>query len=214
MAEPEPDGPSVADAIAEVDVRSESVAAEPQLAGSPSIAGGSERPLDSSPPIADGIARPLDPRVIPLNRLVGSIATGTISLGLLVGLVILLLTVPLAGWARGLLVLLWAVATLALAWFSYRWPEVEHRYVRYKVDQRGIEICNGVVWRSVINVPRSRVQHTDVSQGPLERRYGLGTLMIYTAGTDYAKVDLNGLDHATALHIRDHLLPGEAADAV
>ena len=63
-------------------------------------------------------------------------------------------------------------------------------------------------------MPRSRVQHTDVSQGPLERGYGLGTLVIYTAGTDHAKVDLHGLDHATALAIRDHLLPREGGDAV
>jgi membrane protein YdbS with pleckstrin-like domain len=58
------------------------------------------------------------------------------------------------------------------------------------------------------------VQHTDVSQGPLERTYGLGTLAIFTAGTDHAQVSLHGLDHGTALRIRDHLLPGESTDAV
>jgi hypothetical protein len=58
------------------------------------------------------------------------------------------------------------------------------------------------------------VQHTDVAQGPLERGHGLGTLAIYTAGTAYARVGLRGLDHATALRIRDHLLPGEGDDAV
>jgi membrane protein YdbS with pleckstrin-like domain len=58
------------------------------------------------------------------------------------------------------------------------------------------------------------VQHTDVSQGPLERRYGLGTRVIFTAGTDHARVDLKGLDHATALAIRDHLLPRGGDDAV
>ena len=64
------------------------------------------------------------------------------------------------------------------------------------------------------NVPRSRVQHTDVAQGPLERRYGLGTLVIYTAGTEHAKVALPGLAYADALRIRDQLLPREGADAV
>jgi membrane protein YdbS with pleckstrin-like domain len=82
------------------------------------------------------------------------------------------------------------------------------------VDASGILIRRGVFWRRVIHVPRSRVQHTDVSQGPLERGHGLGTLVIYTAGTDHARVDLHGLDHAAALAIRDHLLPGEGEDAV
>ena len=63
-------------------------------------------------------------------------------------------------------------------------------------------------------MPRSRVQHIDVSQGPIERRYGLGTLVIYTAGTDHAKVVLSGLEHGRALRIREHLLPSEAGDAV
>ena len=62
-------------------------------------------------------------------------------------------------------------------------------------------------WRTVVTVPRSRVQHTDVSQGPLERRFGLGTLVVYTAGTDHARVSLGGLAHAHALRIREQLLP-------
>jgi hypothetical protein len=113
-----------------------------------------------------------------------------------------------------LLALAWAGGSVALGWWLHRWPEIEHRYASYRVDDQGIEIRGGVVWRSVVNVPRSRVQHTDVSQGPLERSYGLGTLTIFTAGTDHARVDLAGLEHATALAIRDHLLPRERADAV
>ena len=66
----------------------------------------------------------------------------------------------------------------------------------------------------MINVPRSRVQHTDVSQGPIERGFGLGTLVIYTAGTEHARVELHGLEHGTALHIRDHLLKSADADDV
>jgi membrane protein YdbS with pleckstrin-like domain len=65
-----------------------------------------------------------------------------------------------------------------------------------------------------INVPRSRLQHTDVSQGPLERRYGLGTLVLYTAGTDHARIDLAGLEHGVALRLRQHLLPSGDTDAV
>ena len=150
---------------------------------------------------------------MPLQRVVGWIVTAVISSANLLGLVIVLLAVPLA-WVKGLVALVWLGVTLALAWSSHNWPGIEHRHASYKVDGQGIEIKRGVWWRKVINVPRSRVQHTDVSQGPLERRYGLGTLVIFTAGTDHARVDLKGLDHATALSIRDHLLPREGDDAV
>lgn len=170
-------------------------------------------PAPEAPGIADGVERSLDPRSVKLHRLAGGIAGGSISLGLLAGVVIVLF-VPIPGWVKAVVALSWLAVTLVLAGIFWRWPEVEHRHASYKVAGQGIEIRRGVVWRKVINVPRSRVQHTDVSQGPLERAHGLGTLVLYTAGTHHARVNLSGLDHATALRIRDHFLVGDAGDAV
>src|SRR5690606_22908 len=75
--------------------------------------------------------------------------------------------------------LLAAVGGVCLMW---RWPPLSYRYLRYGIDDTGIAIERGVLWRSRIALPRVRIQHTDVSQGPLERRYGIGTLQLYTAG--------------------------------
>ncbi len=169
---------------------------------------------DPEPSIADGIAHALDPRYVPLQRVVGQIVTGALSCGALVALVVTALVESIPMWGVLSLGLLWAVATVGLAWFSHAWPEVEYKYLSYTVDAIGIEIHAGVVWRTVINVPRTRVQHTDVAQGPLDRQYGLGKLVIYTAGTEHAQVTLPGLEHGRALLIRDHLLPREQADAV
>ncbi len=116
-----------------------------------------------------------------------------------------------AFWLR---LVVWLTLVALAAWKAYAWPARAYRHTSYRIDDQGIEICKGVYWRVVINVPRSRVQHIDVSQGPIERRYGLGTLIVYTAGTDHAKVDLEGLEHGRALRIREHLLPSESGDAV
>jgi membrane protein YdbS with pleckstrin-like domain len=151
----------------------------------------------------------LDLRYIPLQREVGRIVTGVLSVALLAGLFVLL-TPRRWPWC----VALWIVGTLVLAWASHWWPTIEYRHIGYRVDDDGIEIQMGVYWRRVLNVPRARVQHTDVVQGPLERRHGLGRLLIYTAGTEHSRVELPGLEHQTALGIRDRLLPREAADAV
>ncbi len=164
--------------------------------------------------IADGIRRELDPRAIPLQRVVGRIVTACVSLPLGVGVgVAWAVAGPPAG-VVGAIAGVWAAITGGLGWWLHRWAALHHRHASYTVHEEDIEIRSGVVWRKAISVPRSRVQHTDVSQGPLERRYGLGTLGIYTAGTDYAKVALDGLEHETALRIRDHLLPPAGADAV
>lgn len=106
---------------------------------------------------------------------------------------------------------LWAVLATVNAWWRQYRPALVYKYSEFRADDDGIEIRRGVFFRSVINVPRSRVQHTDVSQGPLERRLGLGTLQIFTAGVTHASVPLPGLAHERALTIRDTLLPQERA---
>lgn len=158
--------------------------------------------------IADGSERQLDPRFVPLQQLIGWIMAGVLSIGLLVGSVVLLTP---RRWPWSLV--LWVLATAIMARGFHRWPAIEYRHTAYRVDADGIEIRRGVYWQTVMNVPRSRVQHTDVVQGPLERKYGLGRLLIYTAGTEHSRVELPGLDHQVALRIRDHLLPRDARGA-
>lgn len=96
-----------------------------------------------------------------------------------------------------------ALIGLALSWF---WPPAAYRHFRFGVDETGIVIQHGVFFRSLIALPRVRIQHTDVSQGPLQRRFGVGTLKFYTAGSRHTKIELPGLAHADAVELRDALL--------
>jgi len=57
-----------------------------------------------------------------------------------------------------------------------------------------------------VAVPAARVQHVDVSQGPFERMFQLGKLVIHTAGTENASIEVPNLEHATALRLRDELI--------
>ncbi|MDP2054383.1 MAG: PH domain-containing protein [Acidobacteriota bacterium] len=171
--------------------------------------------MSESDSVADGLDHQLDPRVIPMQRISGGLFIAAVLLASLVGLGIALLAGDdIPGWLRMMLPLVWLVLAMLGGVFTYRWPVRAYRHTSYRVDDQGIEIRQGVYWRIVINVPRSRVQHIDVAQGPLDRRYGLGKLVIYTAGTDHAKVELEGLEHERALRVRAHLLPSGAGDAV
>jgi membrane protein YdbS with pleckstrin-like domain len=169
--------------------------------------------LNRAETIADGIERQLDPRWIPLQRILAVIPTL-----ILAGVTFVFVLSLWAG--SGILILgflllpVWAVIIAAFAWHLQRWPAIAYRFSSYRIDEAGIEIRQGVYWRTLTNVPRSRVQHTDVSQGPFERRFGLGTLVIYTAGTAHSKVNLSGLDFDVARRIRAHLLPDDQSDAV
>lgn len=99
--------------------------------------------------------------------------------------------------------LLIVAAGATLVWV---WPEAYFRRLRFGIDATGIAIERGIFWRSRIAIPRTRIQHTDVSQGPLQRRFGVGTLKLYTAGSRYTKIELPGLSHPQALALRDALL--------
>ena len=170
--------------------------------------------VDPNGDVADGVDRRLDPRHISHQQRVGWIVAA-----FLTGLSFLAALVFWASAGFSLIGLAaaagaWLVFSGLLAWHAQAWPEIAYRHASYKVDRQGIEIRRGVFWRTIITIPRSRVQHTDVSQGPLERTHELGTLVVYTAGTDHARVDLHGLAHARALRIREHLLPKEESDAV
>jgi uncharacterized protein len=129
---------------------------------------------------------------------------------LLIGLGIVLLFGSLSLDLKILASVSWLALTVLLAWLAQAWPPIEYKRFTYVLEHDHIEIRHGVIWRTVTSVPKSRVQHIDVAQGPVERRYGLATLSIYTAGTEFARVDLPGLAYGRAVEIRDRLLPGHA----
>jgi hypothetical protein len=164
--------------------------------------------------LADGVERPLDPEYVPLQREIGLIVTAVIGGGSLLVVLILWLSGELPAWGNALLFPAWFALTGGLAWLGWGLPPVEYRHISFKVDDQGIEIRAGIFWRSVTSVPRSRVQHIDVSQGPMERSHGLSRLVIHTAGTDHSRVELPGLRHSVAFELRNHLLPRGTDDAV
>ena len=170
-------------------------------------------PAPAPPSIVDGEEHPVDPRSVKVARIIRLSSTLLISMAPLIFVTI--------GWAAGgipsavyLALLGGLLLLLALPLlFAYKWPAARHKRLRYLVDEGGLRIRRGVFWRKVIWIPISRVQHTDVSQGPLQRRFGLATLTVHTAGTAGASISLAGLEHGIATRLNDHLRPDRATDA-
>ena len=149
---------------------------------------------------------PLDPRSVVAARITGAIALAIVAFPTLVGVG---LTALIASWHIGQklgLLTLWIGVMGVLAVTVVTWPALRFRYTRYRVDENALTIARGVIWRSVTSVPTSRIQHTDVLQGPLQRQFGLATLIVHTAGTQDAAVSLSGLAHRDALPLRDSLI--------
>jgi len=95
-----------------------------------------------------------------------------------------------------------AIAVLAAIIAFNRW-----RNTFWKLDEEALHVRRGKTWFKHICVPRSRVQHLDFERGPLERRYGLATLVVHTAGSQERAVRQSGLMLGDAEYLRDVLVP-------
>lgn len=176
-------------------------------------------PPTNATPLTEPAWQRLDPRSIELGRMTGWIAAAVTLL--VYSMLVAGMWVPVVFsrggrvfWLPVALSILWPVLAAALAWRAHVFPELHYRHTTWRIDATGLAIRTGVLWRVEMSVARSRVQHIDVSQGPLQRRFGLATLSVYTAGTDHSQVTLDGLEHGVALTARDALLPERDVDAV
>ncbi len=97
---------------------------------------------------------------------------------------------------------------------GFIWARKSYDYTWYWLADEGLYIQRGVWWRKKTLVPFNRVQHTDVAQGPLERKYKLGKLVTHTAGTRDASVSLEGILLDTAHELRSVLQEEGESDAV
>jgi len=195
------------EAASSADARGESGGSEASAAPLPA-------PPQAQPLAPLGDARSLDPRFITTER-IGSWIFAAIVLG--GGLIALALDLIFSWWAwpvRGAVWIGFALLAAVLVWSATAWPRISHRAVSYRFGMAGIEVRRGVLWRSIINVPASRIQHTDVTQGPLLRRYGLATLTMHTAATKTPSVTLSGLTHSDALAVREALIQAKGDDGV
>lgn len=148
----------------------------------------------------------LDERSVTLDRITSFIVTAVVATGVLIAIAVSLTLRQRMGWWWLVIPAGGGLFVILLAWLAYYWPGLTYRFARYRLAETGLEIRRGVLWRHQISVPAARVQHVDVSQGPLQRQFGLASLVVHTAGTSNASVTLEGLAFETAQALRDELI--------
>ena len=82
-------------------------------------------------------------------------------------------------------------------------PQRIYSRLSFRLTERLLQVVRGWLFHVDTVVPLVRVQHIDVTRGPLEKMFGVATLVVHTAGTHNSIVTLPGLAPERAAAIRD-----------
>lgn len=88
--------------------------------------------------------------------------------------------------------------TLLLCTLVQLWLPLQQARTRFLLRRQDFLLESGVWWRQAVLIPLTRVQHVTVSQGPLQKHFGLATLKVFTAGGLQAEATLADLDYELA----------------
>lgn len=177
-------------------------------------------PLNPEPtePLLNGEGLPplpewerLDPLAVSLWRM-GHLIGSAVLLGLaLIPAVGIAVAAPgsLTWVAGGWLAL--ALLRLFLLWWH---PRRSYQEWAYRLDDRVLETRSGIWFKVEQLLPLSRLQHADLQRGPLERYFGLASLVLHTAGSQLPAIVIPGLRAEVAEQLRDRLVLVGGEDGV
>lgn len=80
----------------------------------------------------------------------------------------------------------------------------------FQVTPEALDMSHGWIWKNRRIVARDRIQHVDINSGPVDRRFGLVQVVVYTAGTTVGMIP--GLRPERASALRDQLMAGRAVE--
>ena len=104
-------------------------------------------------------------------------------------------------WWVGAVYLVW------LVWFGLGMWTVQKRYdlTGYALRQRDIIYKTGLLGRSVTTIPFNRIQHCEITEGPIQKSFKLASLKVYTAGGSGSDLSIPGLHRDDAAMIKEYL---------
>ena len=141
----------------------------------------------------------LDPRVLQVWR-----TTSLLALPVYAALVTAIARWRALPWSTSAVL---GLALAALLVLVARWRDgVRYRRWRWHLDDVAVVLRHGGLVQHDTTIPRFRLQHVDVTRGPLERRAGLARVVLHVAGDGEHTVP--GLALETADALRDALIGG------
>jgi membrane protein YdbS with pleckstrin-like domain len=81
-------------------------------------------------------------------------------------------------------------------------PNIRYRQWRYEIRESEVDLKFGFITHVRQLVPMARIQHVDTRRGPLQRRFGLASVILYTAA---GSIEIPALSVEVATDVRDRI---------
>lgn len=98
------------------------------------------------------------------------------------------------------------IAIVAISLFILWWTIKSIHRTGVALREHDFVLKTGVFWRKVTVVPFNRIQHIELHKGPLERKFDLATIKLYTAGGSGVDLAVGGLEAPRAEQLRQFML--------
>lgn len=165
-----------------------------------------EIPLSALPRAGEAVLQRLPPEALKVRYMSNAIGTAILALFALV-----LIMPLLAGWHK-----LWMIAVFAgiagLAYGLRRLIGLRFEREGYALREHDIIHQRGYWWTTHTAAPFARVQHVEISQGPIAKRFGLCTLRIFTAGGGGGDLSISGIGLEDAHRIKSFIAEKAGGD--
>jgi hypothetical protein len=78
--------------------------------------------------------------------------------------------------------------------------------IQYAVREQDVHFQAGLFFRRLVSQPILRIQHIELKRGPIERKAGLATLQVFSAGGIAHTFEIPGLDYDKAVSLRKFII--------
>lgn len=184
---------------------------EPDGGGGPQQEGGTDAGHPEKGHMDPRSMHRLDRRVVVYWLLTGTVSALVLAAILLTGAWFAADYLP--EWRRVAWSVAGSLAGVNLAWALVAPPLAYARW-RYAVDAQLMRMRYGILFHEERSIPTNRMQHADLTRGPIERLFGLASLVVFSAGNEGSAFRVPGIAVRDAEHLRDRILSARGDDVI
>lgn len=78
--------------------------------------------------------------------------------------------------------------------------------IKYAVREQDVHFQSGLIFRKLVSQPILRIQHIELKRGPIERKAGLATLQVFSAGGVSHTFQIPGMEYEKAVALRKFII--------